>query len=135
MNTCIIGYAEKVKIGKFVSIAQNVNIMSDSGPNNPIMERIFPVVKAPVEIGDLCWLGASAIIMPGVKLGKACVVAANSFVNKSFDDFSVIGGTPAKLIRTLTKDEIKDLGMVINSEDNTLESNMIGEVERGGVNI
>lgn len=109
MNTCIIGYAEKIKIGKLVSIAQNVNIMSDSGPNNPIMERVFPVKKAPVEIGDLCWLGASVVVMPGVKLGKACVVATNSFVNKSFEDYSVIGGTPAKLIRKLTQEEIDKL--------------------------
>lgn len=121
MNTCIIGYAEKITIGKLVSIAQNVNIMSDSGPNNPIMERIFPVVKAPVEIGDLCWIGASAVIMPGVKLGKACVVATNSFVNKSFDDYSIIGGTPAKLIRKLTEEEIK----LLNTEDNLLKNNKL----------
>jgi acetyltransferase-like isoleucine patch superfamily enzyme len=43
--------------------------------------------------------------MPNVAIGKYCVVAANSFVNQSFPDYSIIGGTPAKLIRTLTDSE------------------------------
>ncbi len=109
MNTIIQGYARSIKIGKYVSIAQNVNIMSGSGPNNEIMKRIFPSLREPVEIGDLCWIGASAIIMPGVTLGRACVVGANSYVTKSFDDYSVIGGTPAKLIRKLSIEEIKKI--------------------------
>ncbi|RYE13474.1 MAG: acyltransferase, partial [Rickettsiales bacterium] len=42
-----------------------------------------------------------AIIMPNVKIGKFCVVAANSFVNKSFDDYSLIAGSPAKFIKKI----------------------------------
>lgn len=107
MNSIINGFTEKIIIGKYVSIAQNVNIMVDSGPNaSPILQRIFPIKKSPITIGDHTWIGASAIIMPGVELGEFCVVAANSFVNKSFPAHSIIGGNPAKLIRTLTKDEI-----------------------------
>lgn len=109
MNTIINGFAETVTIGSNVSIAQNVNIMSGSGPNNEILKRVFPSLREPVTIGDLCWIGASAIIMPGVTLGKAVIVAANSFVNKSFDSYCVIGGTPAKLIRKLTEEEIRKL--------------------------
>ena len=109
MNTIIQGYARSIKIGKYVSIAQNVNIMSGSGPNNEILKSIFPSHREPVVIGDLCWIGASAIIMPGVTLGKACVVGANSYVTKSFDDYCVIGGTPAKLIRKLTEEEIEKI--------------------------
>lgn len=106
MNTAVIGYAEKIIVGSNVSIAQNVYIMSDSGPNNEIMQRIYPVKRGKVVIGDLCWIGTGSIIMPNVTLGKACVVGANSLVNKSFGDYSVIGGTPARLIRHLSKDEI-----------------------------
>lgn len=109
MNTIIQGYARSIKIGEYVSIAQNVNIMSGSGPNNEILKRIFPSLREPVEIGDLCWIGASAIIMPGVTLGKACVVGANSYVTNSFGDYCVIGGTPAKLIRKLTEEEIEKI--------------------------
>lgn len=106
-NTIVEGYNAKVTIGNHVSFAQNVNLMSGSGPNaSEIMQRIFPVLKGAVIIGEHTWLGANVVIMPNVTLGNYCVVAANSFVNKSFPDYSVIGGTPAKLIRTLTQEEI-----------------------------
>lgn len=110
LNTIVEGYNAKVTIGNHVSFAQNVNLMSGSGPNaSEVMQRIFPILKGAVSIGDHSWIGASAVIMPNVILGKFCIVAANSFVNSSFPDYSVIGGTPAKLIRTLTPNEIEQL--------------------------
>lgn len=102
MNTIINGFRAKIKIGCNVSIAQSVNIMSDSGPNaSEEMQKFFPLTIGSVVIGDHSWIGTNSVIMPGVQLGKFCVVAANSFVTTSFDDFSVIGGNPAKLIRKL----------------------------------
>jgi acetyltransferase-like isoleucine patch superfamily enzyme len=106
-NTIVEGFNSQVRIGDYVSFAQNVNLMSGSGPNaSEIMQRIFPIQKGEVTIGDHTWIGASVVIMPKVTLGNYCVVAANSFVNQSFPDYSIIGGTPAKLIRTLTQKEI-----------------------------
>lgn len=108
MNTIINGFAAKVTLGTNVSIAQNVNIMADSGPNaSPALQRLFPIEKAAITIGNHCWIGTSSIIMPSVQLGDYCIVAANSYVNKSFPSYSIIGGTPAKLLRTLTQTEIK----------------------------
>ncbi|MCW3804154.1 acyltransferase [Plebeiibacterium marinum] len=110
INTVVIGYWEKIIIGGNVSIAQNVNIMSASGPNaSAKMQRVFPIMKGKVEIGNHCWIGANSIIMPDVVLGEYCVVAANSFVNSSFPPYSVIGGNPAKLIRIFTNEEIAKL--------------------------
>ena len=106
MNCILNGFAAKLKVGKNVSIAQNVNIMVDSGPNaSPAMQRVFPLEKGPVHIGNNCWVGTGAIIMPNVSLGEFCIVAANSYVNKSFPAFSIIGGIPARLIRTFTEKE------------------------------
>jgi acetyltransferase-like isoleucine patch superfamily enzyme len=108
MNALIEGFNEQITIGEHVSIAPNVYIMAGSGPNaSEHMQRVFPIIKAPVAIGDHTWIGAGAVIMPGVTLGKYCVVAVNSFVNKSFPDFSIIGGSPARLIRMLTEEEQK----------------------------
>ena len=102
MNTLLNGFSAKLIIGERVSIAQNVNIMTDSGPNaSKEMQKYFPPVKEKTTIGNDSWIGTGSIIMPGVTLGKMCVVAANSYVNKSFPDFSVIGGNPAKLIKKL----------------------------------
>jgi acetyltransferase-like isoleucine patch superfamily enzyme len=108
MNSTLNGFAAKLIIGSCVSIAQNVNIMVDSGPNaSEALQKIFPLEKGPVTIGDHCWIGASVIIMPNVTLGEFCVVGANSFVDRSFPAFSVIGGNPAKLLRTFTEEEKK----------------------------
>ena len=106
-NCLVEGYNAKVKIGSFVSFAQNINLMSGSGPNaSEAMQKLFPIIKSDILIGDHSWIGASSIIMPGVKIGKYCIVAANSFVKNSFEDYSIVGGTPAKLIRKLSKTEI-----------------------------
>jgi acetyltransferase-like isoleucine patch superfamily enzyme len=112
MNSVLNGYAARLIIGNYVSIAQNVNIMVDSGPNASLsMQKVFPIEKGQVSIGDNCWIGASVIIMPNVNLGEFCIVAANSYVNKSFPPFSIIGGSPARLIRSFTDDEkVKMLG-------------------------
>lgn len=114
LNTIVEGYNAQVTIGDHVSFAQNVNLMSGSGPNaSQKMQQLFPIEKGKVSIGKHSWIGASAVIMPNVSIGNYCIVAANSFVNQSFPDFSIIGGTPAKLIRTLTQTEIDKL----NSND------------------
>ena len=110
MNTLINGFNAPVYIGENVSIAQNVNIMADSGPNaSPGLQKLFPIEKGPVNIGANCWIGANVIIMPNVALGEYCIVAANSFVNKSFPSFSILGGNPSRLIRTFTDSEISKI--------------------------
>jgi acetyltransferase-like isoleucine patch superfamily enzyme len=110
MNSILNGFAAPVHIGAHVSIAQNVNVMADSGPNASVaMQQLFPMQKAAIQIGNHCWIGASVVIMPGVSLGSYCVVAANSYVNRSFPAYSVVGGSPAKLLRTFTENEIIQL--------------------------
>ncbi|MBP9691203.1 acyltransferase [Candidatus Woesebacteria bacterium] len=54
-----------------------------------------------ITIGDECFVGANVCILKGVTLGKHCVVGANSVVTKSFPAYSVIAGSPAKLIRKI----------------------------------
>lgn len=50
-------------------------------------------------VGNDVWLGLDAVVMPGVRLGDGCIVAAKSVVTKSFEPYSIIGGNPARLIR------------------------------------
>lgn len=59
----------------------------------------------PILIDDDVWLGYGVIILPGVHLGKGCVVAAGSVVTKSFAPFSVLAGVPAKLIKLRQNNE------------------------------
>ena len=59
----------------------------------------FGISKGPVEIGENCFIGIRVSILQGVKLGRGCVVASHSVVTKSFPDFTMIAGIPAKAIK------------------------------------
>jgi acetyltransferase-like isoleucine patch superfamily enzyme len=110
MNSFIEGFNAKIVIGDYVSIGINSVIISGSGPTaSLLLQKIFPIVKGNITIGSHSWIGANSIIITNVNIGKFCIVASNSFVNSSFPDYSIVGGTPAKLIRTLTPSEIEIL--------------------------
>jgi len=110
MLSILNGFSNQLIIGDRVSIAQRVNIMADSGPNaSPALQRLFPIESKPVTIHNDCWIGANCVILPGASLGDFCVVAANSCVKDCFAPYSVIGGNPAKLIRTFSNEEIEKL--------------------------
>lgn len=90
----------KVKIGSSTIFGPGVKIFSE---NHIFADRDTPIYlqgvsRKGVEIGEDCWIGANAVILDGVKIGRGCVVAAGAVVNKDFEDYSVIGGVPAKII-------------------------------------
>ena len=62
-----------------------------------------PMQVGHVKIGNRCWIGAKAIILKDVELGDGCVVAAGAAVTKSFPANSLVGGVPARLIRSMTE--------------------------------
>jgi acetyltransferase-like isoleucine patch superfamily enzyme len=54
-----------------------------------------------VDIGNNCWIGAKVTILDGVSIGSGSVIAAGAVVTNSFPERSVIGGCPAKIIRSI----------------------------------
>ena len=105
MGTLSGGGKETISIGENCLIAANSQIFDGSGHEiflDDPAKRIFTsgTVK-PIKIGNNCWLGTSVIILPGSKLGNNCIVAAGSVVNEEFKDNSLIGGNPAKFIKSL----------------------------------
>lgn len=52
----------------------------------------------PISIGEDSWLGVNSVILPGVSLGKGTVVGASAVVTKSFPDYAILGGVPARII-------------------------------------
>ena len=94
---------EHISIGNNVSIAYNV-LIQDSDYHTMCDEKGNEKPQTlPIVIEDDVWIGANAIILKGVTLGKGCVVAAGSVVTKSAPAHSLIGGNPARII----KQEIK----------------------------
>jgi acetyltransferase-like isoleucine patch superfamily enzyme len=63
----------------------------------PISQQTQP--ERAVVIGDGSWLGYGAVVLPGVTIGKHCVIGANSVVTSDIPDFSVAVGVPARVIR------------------------------------
>ena len=58
------------------------------------------VSRKGIKIGANCWIGSKVTILDGVTLGDGCIIAAGSVVTKSFPENSIIGGVPAKLLKS-----------------------------------
>ena len=61
----------------------------------------------PVTIRQGAWIGANSTIFPGVTVGKYAIVAAGAVVTKDVQDYAVVGGNPAKVIKYLDPKEMK----------------------------
>ena len=89
-------------IGDRVAIGPRVTLILSSDANwSNLMEKIKPI-KSTVILGDDCWIGAGAIIMPGITIGKSSIVGAGAVVTKNVEAYTVVAGVPAKLVKKLT---------------------------------
>lgn len=92
----------KVVIGNNVIMAPDVAIYT---VNHNTARTDIPIKyqgnteEKPVYIGDSCWICARVIILPGVKIGKGCVIAAGAVVSKDVPDYSVVAGNPAVIVK------------------------------------
>jgi acetyltransferase-like isoleucine patch superfamily enzyme len=64
-----------------------------------------PEFGAPISIGDDTWIGGAVVICPGVKIGNNSVIGAGSVVTKNVEAYTVVAGSPAKVIRRLERHE------------------------------
>lgn len=107
---CHIGCINHVFIGNNVLMASKIfitdhyhgNISADALDTPPSFRQL--VSKGPIIIEDNVWIGEGVAIMPGVTVGRNSIIGANSVVTKSIAANSVVGGIPAKVIKTLTKE-------------------------------
>lgn len=90
--------AKEVTIGNGVRIGRNVSIRDWNGPHVIINDSYRN--HAPVHIKDHVWLCTGCTIMPGVTIGEGAVVAANAVVTKDVPPRCLVGGAPAKVLRT-----------------------------------
>lgn len=97
----------EVRIGDRCLIAPRVTITTARHPLDVAQRRDALEDGAPITIGDDCWIGAHAVINPGVTLGDRVVVGSGAVVTKSFPSDVVIAGVPAKIIRHLEPSELE----------------------------
>tara|TARA_R110001583_G_scaffold195129_2_gene369584 strand:+ start:343 stop:975 length:633 start_codon:yes stop_codon:yes gene_type:complete len=111
-------------IGNYCSIANDVNFIVDEGfhtiseiTNFPLAKNLFKdensinglskgdffnkhIQKEGIVIGNDVWIGMGAYIMPGITIGNGVTIAANAVVTKDISDYTVVAGSPAKVIKT-----------------------------------
>lgn len=124
-------YGIHTKVGRKCFFNFNITIQDDAevtignncdfGPNVTIVTPIHPMIAEerremltadgekrrlcyakPVNIGNDCWIGAGAIICPGVTIGDGCVIGAGSVVTRDIPPRSFAAGVPCKVIREIT---------------------------------
>jgi acetyltransferase-like isoleucine patch superfamily enzyme len=84
-----------LQIGDNVSISEGTAIITlEHDPNSPA----FEARGAPVRIGDRVFVGARAILLPGVTIGEGAVVAAGAVVTRDVESFAIVAGVPARPI-------------------------------------
>jgi acetyltransferase-like isoleucine patch superfamily enzyme len=111
-TSCLLRGAGAIEIGPFCSIAPEVVMVSENHETSG--EAIFPLGlyrdgadnrhtefhAAPICIGGDCWIGQRAIVLPGADIGPGSVVAAGSVVTAgAYPPFSIIAGTPARVVK------------------------------------
>lgn len=120
----------KLTIGKYCSIAPDVQFILDSIDHNaspitnyPILDRFFePQEKHTVleqqvskhrtgiKVGHDVWIGHGAIVLPGVTIGNGVTIAAGAVVISDINDYTIVGGVPARIIKVkYNKEQIQKL--------------------------
>jgi acetyltransferase-like isoleucine patch superfamily enzyme len=100
----IISVRGKVSIGKNCQIANQVIIMDNDF--HGVEERDKPEMPQPIVIEDNVWLATRCMILKGVTIGKGAVVAAGAIVTKDVPPYTLVGGVPATVIRTIQPDVV-----------------------------
>lgn len=84
-----------LRIGRNVSISPDCALISlGHDPNSPD----FVAVPGPVAVGDYAWLGARALVLPGVEMGEGAIAGAGSVVTRDVAPYSIVAGVPARRI-------------------------------------
>lgn len=99
---CVFGVNESVTIGNNVMIAPLSSVRDTDhafdSRDKPIKDQ--GIVTAPVVIEDDVWIGHGATILKGVTIGRGAIVAAGAVVTQSVPEYSIVGGIPAKILKT-----------------------------------
>lgn len=109
---------DKVEIGRFSYIGPDVFISDSNSHSIYAKDRMIDVlgvekgisglnaVTKPIKIGHHAWIARRAMIMKGITIGDRAIVAANAVVTKDVPPDTIVGGNPAKIIKTIDQDPV-----------------------------
>lgn len=90
-----------ITIGKGVLFGTGVTLCTTGHPIDPEKRAEGGMYSFPITIGDGAWIGAGAIVLPGVMIGKYAVIGAGSVVTKDIPDYTVAVGNPCRALRKI----------------------------------
>ncbi len=98
------GYSAKLSIGKRCSIGSFCHFIVDTGPTaSEYLLKKYPILEAPISVGDDCIIGHGSMVIAGVSIGDRVLVHPKSFVNSDIPSYSIVAGSPAKVIGKIEK--------------------------------
>jgi acetyltransferase-like isoleucine patch superfamily enzyme len=105
-QNCRLQCINRIEIGDGTMLAGNIFITDHFHGNTSMFDEQPPAKrslysKGAVIIGKSVWIGEGVVIMPNVKIGNHAIIGANAVVTKDVDDYCVVAGIPAKLIKRL----------------------------------
>ena len=99
---CVVLDVCQVRIGDFTQFGPGVQILTPLHPLEAALRR-REEYGAPVEIGSDVWVGAGALILPGVQIGARSVIGAGSVVTRSIPDGVLAVGNPCRVVRAIDR--------------------------------
>ncbi|MFC9600250.1 Vat family streptogramin A O-acetyltransferase [Peribacillus butanolivorans] len=146
-------FGDRLVIGKFCAIAPGVTFIMN-GANHRMdgfstypfnifgqgWEKYTPTLdqlpfKGDTIIGNDVWIGMDTVIMPGINIGDGAIIAAKSVITKDVEPYTIVGGNPAKKIKTRFSEEIISKLLEIKWWDLDIEviSDHIGSIVNGDI--
>lgn len=92
-----------IYVGDYTMFGPNVTVATAGHPILPELRRQGYQYNAPVHIGENCWIGAGALIMPGITIGDHTVIGAGSVVTKDIPSGVVAVGVPCRVLREINE--------------------------------
>lgn len=95
---CLLDGSGKLSIGDYVVIASGTHVYTHDTVKWALSGGKVPYGHSPVEIGNCVFIGAQSVIVRGVKIGDHCLIAANTTVTADVPSFSIVGGSPSRIL-------------------------------------
>lgn len=102
-DECLLDLAEAIEMQEQVTLAERVLILTHTnvGYRDHPLQKHFPASAAAVVLERGCFVGAQALVLPGVRVGACSFVAAGSVVTEDVPARALVAGVPARVVRSL----------------------------------